>query len=74
MGGGRSWDLRDGVGGTHATLFRLDQARGGRRALTILFPHIPGIQGPRFRSPRGLHRENTPLRCLAITLGRLVSI
>ena len=29
-GGGRSWDLRDGVGGTYATatVFRLDQACG----------------------------------------------
>lgn len=64
------WD-----GDPHALLFPPDQpwGGGGSGTLTVLFPHVLGIQGPCFLVPKGLHQGNTPLRCLAVTLGRSVS-
>lgn len=46
VGGGRSWDLQDGVGGTHATLFRLDQARGAAGPLLSSFRTSLEPRGP----------------------------
>lgn len=60
-------------GDPHALLFPLDQPWGGGGTLMVLFPHVLGIQGPCFLAPKGLHQGNTPLRCLAVTLGRSVS-